>query len=52
MEDYAPYVFLRSWALVVSYLCIRFHSFDRPVLEHVSQVEGGAHLFQSCLHVA
>jgi hypothetical protein len=52
MEDYAPYAFLRSGVLVVSYLCFRFHSVDRHVLEYVSQVEGGPHLFQSCLHVA
>jgi hypothetical protein len=36
---------------VVPYLCFRFHIFDKPILEeYVSQVEGGPHLFQSCLH--
>jgi hypothetical protein len=36
MEDYAPSAFLRSWALVASYLCYKFHIFDRLVLEYVS----------------
>ncbi len=50
MEDYAPSVFLKSWVLVVPYLCSRFHIFNGPVLEeYVFQVEG--HLFQSCLCV-
>ncbi len=41
VEDYAPFVFIRSWALVVPYLCFRFPIFDRLVLgEYVSQVEG------------
>ncbi len=45
-------LFLRSWALVPPYLCSRFYIFDRPILEeYVSQVEGGPHLFQSCLRV-
>ncbi len=52
MEDYAPFVFLGSWALVVPYFCSRFHIFDRPILEeYVSQVEKGPHLLQSYLHV-
>ncbi len=46
MEDYAPSAFLGSWVLVVSYLCYRFHIFDKPILEdYVSQVEEGLHLF-------
>jgi hypothetical protein len=36
---------------VAPYLCSRFLIFDRFVLEeYVSQVEGGSHLLQSCLH--
>jgi len=51
MEDCAPLVFLKSWALVASYLCSRFRIFDRPILEeYVSQVEGGPHMLQSSLH--
>jgi len=50
MEDYAPSVFLGSWALVALYLCSRFCITDRPILEeYVFQVERGPHLFQSCL---
>jgi len=53
MEECAPFAFIGSWALVVPYLCFRFHIFDRPILEkYVSQVEGGLHLLQSCLRVA
>ncbi len=53
MEDYAPFVFLRSWALVVPYLCSRFCIFDRLVLEEYNyQVEGAPHLLQSCFRVA
>jgi len=53
MEDCVPFDFLRNWVLVVSYLCSRFHIFDRPILEeYVFQVEGGPHMFQSCLRVA
>jgi hypothetical protein len=33
MEVYAPFVFLRSWVLVVQYMCSRFYIFYRPVLE-------------------
>jgi len=45
MEDCAPSIFIRSWVLVASYLCSRFHVFDRLVLEvYVSQVEGGPYL--------
>jgi hypothetical protein len=45
MEDCAASTFLRSWVLVASYLCSRFHIFDRPILEeYVSQVERGPHL--------
>jgi hypothetical protein len=33
MEGYAPFAFLSSWVLVVSYLCFRFCVFDRPILE-------------------
>jgi len=33
MDDYASSIFLRSWALVGSYLCFRFCIFDRPILE-------------------
>jgi hypothetical protein len=50
MEDYAPFIFLRNWVLMVLHLCSRFHIFDRPVLEYVSLVEGGPHLLQSCLY--
>jgi len=51
MEECAPFDFLRSWALIVPYLCFRFHIFDRPIWEeYVFQVEGGLHLLQSCLH--
>ncbi len=50
MEDYALSTFLGSWALVVLYLCSMFRIFDRPILkEYIFQVEGGPHLFQSCL---
>jgi hypothetical protein len=50
MEDCAPFVFLTNWALVVPYLCSRFHIFKKHVLEeYVSQVEGCSHLLQSCL---
>jgi hypothetical protein len=52
MEDCAPFIFLRSWVLVIPYLCSRFCIFNRPILEeYVSQIEGGPHLFHSCLHV-
>jgi hypothetical protein len=45
IKDCAPSTFLGSWALVVPYLCSRFHIFDRPVLEeYIFQVEGGPHL--------
>jgi len=44
MEDYAPFVFLRNWALMAPYLCSRFHIFNRPILEeYVSQVKRGPH---------
>jgi hypothetical protein len=33
MEDYASFICLGSWILVVSYLCSRFRIFDRLVLE-------------------
>ncbi len=33
MEDYAPFTFLRSWALMAPCLCLRFHIFNGPVLE-------------------
>jgi hypothetical protein len=47
-----PFVFIRSWALVASYLCFKFSFFDKPILEeYVSQVEGGPHLLQSSLCV-
>ncbi len=50
MENYAPSAFLGSWVLVASYLCSRFHIFDRPILDkYVSQVEGDPHMLQSCL---
>ncbi len=50
MEDYVPFALLGSWALVAPYLCFKFRIFDKPILEkYVSQVEGGPHLFQSCL---
>jgi hypothetical protein len=53
MKVYAPFFFLGSWALVVLYLCSRFCIFDKPILEeYVFQVEGGPHLFYSCLCVA
>jgi hypothetical protein len=45
MEDCAPSVFIGNWALVASYLCSRFHIFNRPILkEYVFQVEGNSHL--------
>ncbi len=51
MEDCAPSTFIGNWALVAPYLCVRFHIFDRPILEeYVLQIEGGPHMFQSCLH--
>lgn len=47
-----PICFSRRWVLVVSYLCSKFCIFNKPILEeYVSQIEGGPHLFQSCLHV-
>jgi len=33
MEDCLPLVFLRSWVLMASYLCSKFHIFDKPILE-------------------
>ncbi len=33
MEDYAPFAFLRNWVLVIFYLYLRFHIFDKFVLE-------------------
>jgi hypothetical protein len=33
MENYAPSIFLGNWALVASYLCSRFHIFNRSILE-------------------
>jgi hypothetical protein len=52
IENCAPFIFLRNWVLVVPYLCFTFRIFYRPVLEkYVFQVEGGPHLFQSCLHL-
>jgi hypothetical protein len=33
MEDYAPFVFLRSLTLMVPHLCSRFRIFNRFVLE-------------------
>jgi len=37
---------------VVSYFCFKFHILDRFILEeYVFQVEGGPHMFQSCLRV-
>ncbi len=42
MKDCGPLIFLRSWVLVVPYLCSKFHILHRPVLEkYVYQVEGG-----------
>jgi hypothetical protein len=32
-EVYAPFAFLRSWVIMVLYLCSRFHTFDKPILE-------------------
>ncbi len=44
-EDCAPSTFLRNWALVASYFCLRFRIFDRTIWEeHDSQVERGPHL--------
>jgi hypothetical protein len=41
MEDCAPLIFLGNWALVVPYLCFRFHIFNKLVLDKcVFQVEG------------
>jgi hypothetical protein len=49
MEDYAPSIFLRSWALMVPYLCSKFRIFNRPILkEYVFQIENSPHLFWSC----
>jgi hypothetical protein len=33
MEDCAPFSFLRNWVLVTLYLYLRFHIFDRSILE-------------------
>jgi hypothetical protein len=33
MENYAPFTFPRSWALVIRYSCFKFHIFDKLVLE-------------------
>ncbi len=53
MEDCAPFAFVGNWVLVAPYLCSRFCIFNKPILEeYVCQVEGGPHLFQSCLRVA
>jgi hypothetical protein len=52
-EDCAPFAFLRNWVLVASYLCFRFHIFNRPMLEeYVFQIKGAPYLFKSCFHVA
>jgi hypothetical protein len=41
MDNCAPFVFLGSWALVISYVCFRFCIFNILVLEeYVFQVEG------------
>jgi hypothetical protein len=46
MEDYAPSIFLGSWALVVLYLCFRFHIFNKLNLKSMSfKLRGGPHLF-------
>ncbi len=53
MEDCAPSIFLKSWALVASYLCFKFRIFNQSILEkYVFQVEEGPYLLQSCLCVA
>ncbi len=52
MKFCAPFVFLRSWALVVLYSCSRFYIFYWHVLEeYIFQVQRSPHLFQSCFHV-
>jgi hypothetical protein len=52
MEDYAPFYFLKSWVLMVPYMCSKFHIFDIFILEeYVFQVDGGPHFLQSYLHV-
>jgi len=46
MEECTPFSFLRSWALMVPYLCSRFHILNRFILEEcVSRVEGGPPYF-------
>jgi hypothetical protein len=50
MEDCAPSTFLGNWALVVPYVCFKFHIFNKPILEEYGfQLEGGPHLLQLCL---
>jgi hypothetical protein len=45
MEDCAPFIFLKSWALVVLNLCFRFRIFYKLILKaYVFHVEGGPHL--------
>jgi len=43
MEDCAPSSFLRSWVLVVLYLCSRFCIFDKLVMERYFFKLKGAH---------
>ncbi len=50
MEDYAPFIFLGSWALVALYLSSKFHLSIQPFCRSIFfKVERGPHLFQSCL---
>ncbi len=43
MEDCAPFAFLGNWALVVLYLCFRFHIFNKLILEEYVFHVKGAH---------
>jgi hypothetical protein len=38
MEDCAPSIFLRSWVLVVLYLCSRFRIFYRFILKEYASI--------------
>jgi len=50
MEICAPFVFLGNWALVVPYLCSKFHIFNRLFWKNMFFRSRGPTPFQSCFH--
>jgi hypothetical protein len=44
MENYTPFIFRRSWVLVILYLCFKFCIFDRPILEEYFFRLRGVHI--------